>query len=564
MKRFLIFYLIPLLCFSCKKDTNQQIMPELVISTESVGFSNAGETKSIHIKSNVNWSVTSSESWLTLSVSNGTGGTTKIDIIAAANSQVTERKATLTVTAGSLTKSVNVLQSASSLFSVDKTDVIINNDAQEIQIKVQSNAAYEVSFGGDWLSRKSDPINSGTTYSETMVVKRNGNIFDRESAITFKKGSEIIVVKVKQAANFKNIPASNTGVDSDAPALASKMKLGWNLGNSLEAASSSTSASEILWGNPKTTKGLIDAVKSAGFNAVRIPCAWSGYIEDQATYKIKDSWLERVKEVVDYCVANDMYAVINIHWDGGWLEENPTYTAQEAVNKKQRALWEQIAVYFRDYDEHLLFAGTNEVHKDYGTPSAENIAVQQSFNQTFVDAVRATGGKNTYRNLVVQSYNTNIDHAVKLMTMPADPATKRLMAEVHFYDPYEFALDDKSDKYLWGKDFIGSPNIANWGQEAWVDQQFANMKTKFVNAGIPVILGEYGAILRTTAPNLANHNKARNYYLTYVTKAAKSNGLIPFYWDNGGTGNNSFGLFDRATRQVVHQDAINAIMEGGK
>jgi len=550
--------------FSCKKDGDKNPIPDLVLSTEGLSFSNQGETKFFYVKSNMQWNATSSESWLTLSLTNGAAGTIKIDVSATANSQIADRTATITVTSGDATKTISVLQSASGLFSIDKTEFSINDDLQELTLKVESNSVYNVEFGADWLSRKSEPVHSGTTYTETFIVKRNGNIFDRSATITLKKGNETNTVTVKQTANAKSITGTNVGMNSDAVALAAKIKIGWNLGNSLEAAASATSAGETSWGNPRVTKELIDAVKAAGFNAVRIPCAWSGYIEDQVTYKIKDSWLERVKEVIDYCVSNDIYAIIDIHWDGGWLEENPTYAAQEAVNKKQKALWEQIAVYFRDYDEHLLFAGTNEVHAGYGNPTTENITVQQSYNQTFVDAVRATGGKNAYRNLVVQSYNTNIQHAISYFTMPNDAIAKRLMAEVHFYDPWDFAGDETSNIYLWGKDFIGSPNVSTWGQEAWVDSQFASIKTKFVDAGIPVILGEYGAILRTSAANQQNHIKARNYYLSYVTKAAKNNGMVPFYWDNGNTGNNGFGLFNRSTAQVVHQDAVNVLVDAIK
>jgi endoglucanase len=256
-----------------------------------------------------------------------------------------------------------------------------------------------------------------------------------------------------------------------------------------------------------------------------------------------------------------MYAIINIHWDGGWLEEHPLYSHQEDVNIKQKALWEQIAVAFRDYDEHLLFAGTNEVHANYGDPTAENIETQQSYNQTFVDAVRSTGGKNAWRNLVVQGYNTNILHAYNHMTMPSDPTANRIMAEVHFYDPWDFCGDATSDKFLWGAEFSSSPNVSNWAQEAWVYEAFGMMKTKFVDNGIPVILGEYGAILRADlqGPAQQNHIEARNHYLNYVTQAAKDNGLVPFYWDNGYTGNNAFGLFNRANGEKVHNDAITAI-----
>jgi len=319
-----------------------------------------------------------------------------------------------------------------------------------------------------------------------------------------------------------------------------------------------------MWRNVKTSQQLIDSVKAAGFNAIRIPCAWSGYIEDRATYKIKDSWLARVKEVVDYCVNNDLYVILNIHWDGGWLENHPTYAMQESVNKKQKALWTQIATYFRDYDEHLLFAGTNEVHAGYGNPTPENIAVQMSYNQIFVDAVRATGGRNSWRNLIVQAYNTNIDHAVQYLKLPVDSVSDRLMVEVHYYDPWDFCGDKNSDKYLWGKDFADRPNVSTWGQESFADAQFDKMKINFVDKGIPVILGEYAPTYRAslTGQALVDHKKSRNDYLYYITKSAKDRSIVPFYWDNGATGNNGSGLFNRATGAQVYPDAIQALIEG--
>lgn len=558
------FCLITTFLVSCSKSEGGSPSPELIVSTESMAYSNQGETKSFHVKSNVAWIAVSSEGWLSLSADKGASGTTKIDVIAAANTGITERTARITITSGDQTKSITVIQSSASLFKAEKNDYSVNHDVQELAIKIESNQNYTIEFNSDWIARKAEPSVSGTNYTETFLIKRNGRLFERSAIVTLKKGTETLLVTINQAASPLNIAASSVGVSSEAPALAAKMNLGWNLGNALEAAASPTSANETLWGNAKTSKVLIDAVKAAGFNAIRIPCAWSGYIEDQSNHKIKEVWLERVKEVVDYCIENDMYAILNIHWDGGWLEENPTYTAQVAVNLKQKALWEQIAVYFRDYDEHLIFAGTNEVHADYGTPTIEHLTVQRSFNQTFVNAVRSTGGRNAYRSLAVQAYNTNIQLAVNHLVMPEDTAPKRLMAEVHFYDPFEFALDDKSDKYLWGKDFVGSANVSNWGQEAWVDQQFGLMKTNFVDKGIPVILGEYGAALRSVGVNQPNHVKARNYYLSYVTKAAKQNNMVPFYWDSGFTGTNGSGLFNRLTGQIVHQDAVSAILDGAK
>ncbi|MDR0864871.1 MAG: cellulase family glycosylhydrolase [Candidatus Symbiothrix sp.] len=425
---------------------------------------------------------------------------------------------------------------------------------------VESNGNWTASVSDNtWIT--ADPASGKATSKVLITVGPNTGENAREGLVTFSLGSLQKTTKINQPGQGAAVPPDdNEGMVSDAKDLAAQLKIGWNLGNSLEATSE-TNASETMWGNPKTSKRLIDAVKAAGFNAIRIPCAWSGYIENQETYKISDAWLARVKEVVDYCIDNEMYTIINIHWDRGWLEENPFYAKQEEVNKKQKALWTQIAGFFKDYDEHLLLAGTNEVHAGYGTPSAENIAVQSSYNQTFVDAVRATGGKNAWRNLVVQAYNTNSEYAIKYLKMPEDKAKKRLMVEVHYYDPWDFCGDESSSIYLWGKDYSGK-GVSTWGQEAYANERFAGMKTNFVDKGIPVILGEYGAILRSKLSDLEEqeHIQARNYYLNYITKTAQENGCIPFYWDNGNTGNNGFGLFNRSTGAQVYPDAIQAIV----
>jgi endoglucanase len=352
---------------------------------------------------------------------------------------------------------------------------------------------------------------------------------------------------------------------SDAVALAAKLGVGWNLGNALESCSSPDSASETSWGNPATTKALIDAVKAAGFKSVRIPCAWSGYIEDKATFKLKDSWLARVKEVVGWVVGDGLHAIVNIHWDGGWCEEHPTYADQKAVTAKLTALWRQIASHLEAFDERLLFAGANEIRAGYGKPTKENIEVQQAYLQAFVDAVRATGGNNQYRNLLVQGYRTDIQLTVDNPKLPKDSIGGRLLVEVHFYDPWDFCGEGGS-VYLWGKDFVGQQHLSTWGQEDWVDQAFAMMKTSFVDKKVPVVLGEFGVVYHATlAPaELAKHVKARNYYFNYVTKAAVKHGIVPFVWDNGQTGDKGNGLFDRKTNKVAFPDAVNAIISGGK
>jgi endoglucanase len=366
--------------------------------------------------------------------------------------------------------------------------------------------------------------------------------------------------------NTNPLPADLAGMGSNAVQLASKMSLGWNLGNTLEAIGGETN-----WGNPLTTKALIDKVKQSGFNAVRIPCSWNQYA-DQSTAKIQDSWLDRVKQVVQYCIDDSLYVILNIHWDGGWLENNINTRSQASVNAKQKAFWEQIATKMRDFDEHLLFASANEPAVD----NATQMSILLSYHQTFVDAVRSTGGKNTYRVLVVQGPSTNIDKTSTLMnTLPTDPSPNRMMAEIHYYEPWQFTglTSDESWGsmfYYWGQGYHSTTDPsrnATWGEEDFVIASFQKMKTKFVNAGIPVVLGEYGVIRRTatlTGDALTLHLASRAYWNKYITQQAKAYGMLPFYWDEGSLGNHGFGIMNRQNNTIGDQQVLDALLLGAQ
>ncbi|WPR73463.1 cellulase family glycosylhydrolase [Algoriphagus sp. NG3] len=364
---------------------------------------------------------------------------------------------------------------------------------------------------------------------------------------------DVAVVQKVAEPSFPDyyIPADNTGMrDIPSIELAREMGYGWNLGNSLDAI-----GGETAWGNPKTTKSLIDAVKAAGFNAVRIPVAWSKF-SNPSTFEIDEAWMARVTEVVDYVIENEIYALINIHWDEGWMQ--PTFAQQDYVNERLEKMWVQIALNFRDYDDHLLFAGTNEVmvEGDYSTPKPEYYQVQNSFNQTFVDAVRSTGGRNTFRNLVVQTFNTNIDHGINFFDMPEDATSGRLMVEAHYYDPYEFALQENESITQWGGNATDPSKKASWGDESHADSQFLKMKTAFVDQGVPVLLGEFGAVDKKAAEN----HQYRKEYLTYLTQSMISNEIVPFYWDNGFAGDYGFALFNRETGEQLYPDLIKAVV----
>lgn len=464
------------------------------------------------------------------------------------------------------------------------TETTITSSATSVSIAESSrSAAITITMTGkDWAAVSDQAwctlsVTSSSLQSQevTINVTANTTTSARQAILTFVmdgNAQKNVKVTVTQAASASLYPSYNTnpiaadatGMSSNATELASKMKLGWNIGNTLEAT-----GGETAWGNPKVTKALIDFVKANGFNAIRIPCSWNQYLANSTNAQIKADWLARVKEVVQYCVDNDMYVIVNIHWDGGWLENNCTEAKKVENNAKQKAFWEQIATQLRGFDEHLLFASANEPNVE----DATQMAVLNSYHQTFIDAVRSTGGKNAYRNLIIQGPSTDIEKTNKLMTtLPTDKVANRMMAEVHFY-PYQFTLMTKDES--WGKMFYywGAGNHSTtdternptWGEEADVDKFFKSMKTQFVDKGIPVILGEFGAIKRDlTGDALTLHLKSRADFLKYVVKQSKANGMIPFYWDAGFVGVNTMTIFNRTNNTVYDAQALTALQDGLK
>ena len=458
--------------------------------------------------------------------------------------------------------------------TVSTSKIDFESKENTIEVTVNSNGVtWTLSNPVSWIKVSQNTGTSGSTVVKITALENTTTAL-RNAVITLIS-TEVpsTTISVSQAAgslypsyNTNPIAADASGMGSSAVELAAKIKLGWNIGNTLEAT-----GGETAWGNPKVTKALIDAVKANGFNAIRIPCSWNQNLENAATAKIKVDWLNRVKEIVQYCVDNDMYVVVNIHWDGGWLENNITEAKKVENNAKQKAFWEQIATHLRGFDEHLLFASANEP----AVEDATQMAVLTSYHQTFIDAVRSTGGKNATRVLVVQGPTTDIEKTNKLMTtLPTDKVSGRMMVEVHYYSPWNFAGLTKDESwgkmfYYWGTGFHSTTDTernATWGEEADLEKNFKLMKTQFVDKGIPVLLGEFAAIRRTTLTGdaLTLHLNSRAYYLKTVVKTAKANGLLPFYWDEGSLGNNGFGIMNRTNNTVFDTQALNALIEGLK
>lgn len=454
--------------------------------------------------------------------------------------------------------------------SASATAVSFAPEGGDSSITITANNRWSITnTASSWLQLSQIEGNAGSAIIQlTAALNATGLTRSAILNVTSANGQarRITVSQVSQiypSYNTSPQPPDASGMSSNAMELAAKMKLGWNIGNTMEAP-----GGEEGWGNPMITEEYVKFVKQQGFNAIRLPAAWDWHhIVDRTTAQIDPAWLNRVKEVVGYCVNNDMYVLLNIHWDGGWLENNISLDKKDSVDAKQKAYWEQIATTMRDFDEHLLFAGANEPHAE----NAQQMEILNAFHQTFVNAVRSTGGRNSYRVLVVQGPSTDVEKTYDLMnTLPTDEVEDRMMAEVHFYTPSQFCLLLDGDAswgkmvYYWGEGFhstIEPDRNATWGEEDEVVRLFGKMKTKFVENGIPVILGEYGAYRRDNREHvpldLETHNNSVDHWITYVTEQALVNGLIPYWWDTG-------GALDRQNYTVKDQRTIDALMEGGK
>jgi aryl-phospho-beta-D-glucosidase BglC (GH1 family) len=323
-----------------------------------------------------------------------------------------------------------------------------------------------------------------------------------------------------------------------AKAVSDNIRIGWNLGNTLDAFAENAPglSSETSWYNPRATKTLIQSVKKAGFNAVRIPITWLNHTGPAPDYKIDTEWMNRVKEVADYVLSEDMYAIINIHHDGNgeeWLR--PDTADKKAMFARFSALWKQISAEFCGFCEKLLFEGMNEFHVGYDAPTDDYLKTTDELNRLFTQTVRE---KNPERVLIVPSYNTQFTYALK-MKLPDDSAKNSLIVEIHSYDPWSFAGE--------GEGTWGTP-----ADKAEVDSRLDTVKETFIDKGIPVILGEYGVVTKADS-------RSRLAHIEYTTKAAVSRGIVPFYWDDGG----AFGVVDRKTEKF-DEITLKAIMNALK
>ena len=349
-----------------------------------------------------------------------------------------------------------------------------------------------------------------------------------------------MVMSVTSAISSLTVSAADPAPqmrDISTMELVRDMGIGINLGNTLESAGDwikqwsdgSVHAYETAWGSPDVTKEMIQGYADEGFGVLRIPVAWTNRMQDDGTYTIDKEWMDRVTQVVDWTLEANMYAIINIHWDYGWMNDYPE-NHDECLNRFTR-YWEQIAAHFQDYGDHLMFEAQNEelgwntVWNRWGGTNGKERAYELvgEVNQRFVDTVRASGGNNAQRHLLISGYNTDVELTCDpLFIIPDDPAG-RLAVSVHYYTPAGFAiLEEDAD---WGK------ASRTWGTPQEIEELTRNMdllKTTFIDKGLPVIIGEYGCPLKNKDMDSVR------LFLRSVCSAAYERQLCPVLWDTTG------------------------------
>ena len=341
------------------------------------------------------------------------------------------------------------------------------------------------------------------------------------------------------------------------------MGVGWNLGNTFDAEKADWNRNademtvETSWGAPKTTEQVMIALKEAGFSTVRIPVSWHDHVD--ADFNISERWLARVQEVVDWAIDQDLHVILNIHHD-----EYQFYPSSERYDESARyisAIWSQLALRFRDYDDRLIFEAMNEPRlKDTGyewyldpvSPACQDAEdCLNRLNQLFVDTVRASGGNNADRYLMVPAYDAAPGNAARdTFLLPQDTADNRIIVSIHAYTPYDFALNKKGTT---------SFTLNNNAMKNEIVTFMNSVYNRFILQGVPVVIGEFGAMTK------GNNLQARVDWTAFYVATASARNLPCVWWDNAAFSGDGeiFGILNRRTGEFVFPEIVDAIITYG-
>ncbi len=369
---------------------------------------------------------------------------------------------------------------------------------------------------------------------------------ENESAAegTFAESEEEIVVKGITAR-------SDEMRDISAVDLVAEMEAGFNMGNALDAHSEhdTTVASETSWGNPAITKEMVDTVCEKGFDSIRFPITWYNHVGPAPDYTVDPAWMDRVEEVVNYALDDGMYVLIDMHHEESW--RIPTADKIDAADAESIAIWKQIAERFKDYGDHLIFEGLNEPRtkgskEEWNGGTGEERKYVNQLNKSFVETVRATGGNNEKRLLVLTTYGgSNVPAALGQLEIPE--GDEHLAVAIHAYEPYAFTFASGESWELFRWDGTHNTDI---------DQVMLRLKVNFLDKGIPVLLTEYGAVNKDE-----NTAEVEKWVSAYVMRASLK-GIPCFWWDNGtyNTEGEKFAILDRRNLSWYREEVVDAII----
>jgi len=373
------------------------------------------------------------------------------------------------------------------------------------------------SSGGN--SNRAATAASGGRAGETSTIDAGGAAQGSASA-----GGTTAVGDTAAIGGSGAVAGAGAGMrDIPSTQIVKEMKLGWNLGNTLDSQTTETS-----WGNPKTTQAMIDTVKAGGFNTVRIPTTWQWHMGGAPDYAVDATFMNRVEEVTNYVLSNGMYAILNTHHDS-WVSLMPT-ADQAAISSRIAKLWAQIANRFKNYDDHLIFETLNEPRTTDATQwtggTAAARTILNAYNLAAVNAIRATGGNNALRHIMIPTHAANASTTcINALVIPNDDP--RIIVSLHTYFPNNISMGGAT---TWGTS----------AEKTAMETELQRIYNLLPAKGRAVVIGEWGTI---NQDNLAVRVDHAQTYAAFVT----ARGMCPIWWDNGATasGSDGFGLLDR-------------------
>lgn len=546
---------LSLICPACGKNNEADVTPvKLTAQPAELVFGAEGGSQQLTLTSGIKPTVSCQDAWVSLGEGTYSGNSFSIKVSAQENTGTSERAGNIRVIGEKQSLMIPVKQKVAEVkMTSDKTSISFDRFGGETVVTVTSSMQPSASTDASWCLVQTGTIGSDKTTAITVAAPANRKASAQSGTLTVTCGTQKLSIPLSLEAYQKPETAAATALTPEM--VFEAMAPGWNMGNHMDAISNDV-ASETAWGNAKATQATLDGVKAAGFKAVRICVTWQGHIGEAPAYRLDEKWLGRVEEIVGYAEKAGLLAIVNTHHDESyWLDINK---ASEKTKDEIFSVWTQIAQRFKDKGEWLVMESFNEIQdggwgwsEAFKADPKRQYDILNSWNQVFVDAVRATGGNNATRWLGIPGYAASPQFTIAGLTLPEDyTSANRLIVAVHDYDPYNYTLSNPLVAQ-WGHTADPAKRCSDQDEKNVVDV-FDNLKAAYLDKDIPVYLGEFGC---------SRHKEEdlpyQMYYIEYFCKAAADH-LLPMYlWDNGvsGSGSETHGYFNHGTGQLLDETA---------